>query len=133
MTTYRTGNHNARHVYRGDEEIAVAFTPEDGALIVEALNERERLAELEQVVTERLMPATPADSCTCTVPASKCDGYCSGNWVDPDCSWHGKVRPDPACPVHQGRRARGPNPPPLGPGCNCDGSGRTCPRHGAVI
>lgn len=41
--------------------------------------------------------------------------------------------PDPACTVHQGRRARGPKPPPLGPGCICDGSGRTCPRHGAVL
>jgi len=51
----------------------------------------------------------PADSCTCT-----------------------KAGPDPACIVHQGRRARGPKPPPVGPGCICDGSGRTCPRHGAV-
>jgi hypothetical protein len=53
----------------------------------------------------------PADSCTCP--------FLSGA--------------DPACPVHQGRRARGPKPPPLGPGCICDGSGRTCPRHGAVL
>lgn len=37
------------------------------------------------------------------------------------------------CPVHQGRRARGPKPPPVGPGCICDGSGRTCPRHGTVL
>ncbi len=51
-----------------------------------------------------------ADSCTCT-----------------------KAGPDPACPVHHGRRARGPKPPPVGPGCICDGSGRTCPRHGAVL
>lgn len=50
------------------------------------------------------------DSCTCTVAA-----------------------PDPVCIVHQGRRARGPKPPPTGPGCICDGSGRTCPRHGAVL
>lgn len=50
-----------------------------------------------------------ADSCTCTVAG-----------------------PDPACVVHQGRRARGPKPPNP-PGCICDGSGRTCPRHGAVI
>lgn len=39
---------------------------------------------------------------------------------------------DLACPVHQGRRARGPKPPNP-PGCICDGSGRTCPRHGAVL
>lgn len=75
-----------------------------------------------------------AGSCTCRVPASRCDGHCSGNWVDPDCSWHGtRVRADPDCVVHRGRRARGPKPPPVGPGCICDGSGRTCPRHGAVI
>ena len=46
------------------------------------------------------------------------------------CALHG---PDPGCVVHHGRRARGPKPPPLGPDCICDGSGRTCPRHGAVI
>lgn len=103
MTTYRTGNHNARHIYRGDEEIAVAFAPEDGALIVEALNEIERAYG----------PALPIaiDSCTgCT-----------------------SAKGDPGCPVHQGRKPRGPKPPPLGPGCICDGSGRTCPRHGAVM
>ena len=51
----------------------------------------------------------PADSCTCTI-----------------------ARTDPACPVHHGRRARGPKPANP-PGCICDGSGRTCPRHGAVL
>jgi transcriptional regulator with XRE-family HTH domain len=51
-----------------------------------------------------------ADSCTCSI-----------------------VGPAADCPVHRGRRARGPKPPPVGPGCICDGSGRTCPRHGAVI
>jgi hypothetical protein len=55
-------------------------------------------------------PEPPADSCACTI-----------------------VGPEPACPVHHGRRARGPKPPPVGPGCICDGSGRTCPRHGTVI
>jgi hypothetical protein len=25
--------------------------------------------------------------------ASRCDGHCSGNWIDPHCSWHGT----PAC------------------------------------
>lgn len=54
---------------------------------------------------------TPAaDSCTCTI-----------------------VGPHPDCPVHHGRRARGPKPPAVGPGCACDFSGRTCPRHGTVI
>jgi hypothetical protein len=51
-----------------------------------------------------------SDSCTCTVAG-----------------------PDPKCVVHHGRQARGPKPPPVGPGCICDGSGRSCPRHGAVI
>jgi hypothetical protein len=56
-----------------------------------------------------------ADSCTCPPP------YRTSAAADPD------------CPVHHGRRARGPKPPPLGPDCICDGSGRTCPRHGAVL
>jgi hypothetical protein len=49
------------------------------------------------------------------------------------CEGRCALKPDPDCPVHQGRRPKGPKPPPLGPGCVCDGSGRTCPRHGAVI
>jgi len=53
----------------------------------------------------------PADSCTCV--------------------YRPNGGPDPACIVHQGRRARGPKPPNP-PGCICDGSGRTCPRRGAV-
>lgn len=53
----------------------------------------------------------PADSCTCV--------YRPGGGADPNCI------------VHQGRRAKGPKPPNP-PGCICDGSGRTCPRHGAV-
>lgn len=43
--TYRVGNHNARHVYRGDQEIAVAFTEDDGRLIADALNAAEGSAE----------------------------------------------------------------------------------------
>ncbi len=101
MTTYRAGNHNARNIYRDDEHMAVAFTPEDGLLIVAALNEAEH--------THGPALSVPADSCTCTVTG-----------------------PDPHCVVHWGRRAKGPKPPNL-PGCICDGSGRTCPRHGAVI
>lgn len=83
------------------------------------LSERERLAEAVYAelragnIEFRLGPlallAETVDSCTCTVAG-----------------------PDPACPVHQGRRARGPKPPNP-PGCICDGSGRTCLRHGAVL
>ena len=50
-----------------------------------------------------------ADSCTCTIAGPGTD-----------------------CPVHHGRKARRPKPPNP-PGCNCDGSGRACPRHGAVL
>jgi len=62
--TYRVGNHQPQNIYRDDQYIGVMFDPENAALVVEALNERERLAELERVVTERLMPSPPADSCT---------------------------------------------------------------------
>lgn len=141
MTTYRVGNHQPQNLYRDDQYIGVMFTAEDAALVVEALNERERLAELERNVMERLMPSTPNDSCidewqsphrtgsrpnmcaTCSETSGKLADLCT-------CT---KAGPDPACVVHQGRRAKGPKPPPLGPGCICDGSGRTCPRHGAVI
>jgi transcriptional regulator with XRE-family HTH domain len=61
----------------------------------------------------------------------------SGWPLDDSCTCPGTAvstnQPDPDCPVHHGRRARGPKPPPVGPGCICDGSERTCPRHGAVI
>jgi hypothetical protein len=122
MSTYRTGNHQPQNVYRDDAYIGVMFTAEDAALVVEALNEIEELraivakAEEEQcgclggpLTIEWVVPVS--DSCTCP--------FLSGA--------------DPACPVHQGRKARGPKPPALGPGCICDGSGRTCPRHGVVL
>jgi len=35
--TYRTGNHQARNLYRGNEYIGVMFDPADAALIVDAL------------------------------------------------------------------------------------------------
>lgn len=70
--------------------------------------------EFEEVRTA-LQRAIAADSCTCST------GTAAG------------TAPDPFCPVHRGRRARGPKPPPVGPGCICDGSGRTCPRHGVVL
>lgn len=152
--TYRVGNHQPQNVYRDQEYIGVMFTAEDAALAVEALNGtphtpdgdylrgasdtlaamRRRLLATEPgplvgganlialraacLIALREMAdelglneaAPPADSCTCTI-----------------------VGADPACPVHQGRRARGPKPPPVGEGCICDGSGRTCPRHGAVL
>jgi hypothetical protein len=106
VSTYRTGNHQPQNVYRDDAYIGVMFTAEDAALVVEALNGIERAHG----------PALPiVDSCTCA-PFDR-TGF----------------NPDPNCPVHQGRKARGPKPPALGAGCICDGSGRTCPRHGVVL
>lgn len=118
--TYRVGNHQPQNVYRGEQYIGVMFTAEDALWVVWALNawhEWNRCAHGEDCPgsgpdCERAGAPLPADSCTCDVLAPK---------------------PDPTCIVHQGRRARGPKPPPLGPGCICDGSGRTCPRHGAVL
>lgn len=75
---YRVGNHNARHVYRGDQEIAVAFTEDDGRLIADALNAATgRLLDAVLGVLEIGMPALNQDpvaqrlgivataSCTC--------------------------------------------------------------------
>jgi hypothetical protein len=119
--TYRVGNHQPQNVYRDDRYIGVMFDPETAALVVEALNAAQGPALLRlnppDLTPEQLdefrsaFRGLLADSCTCPLPFGA----------------------NPACPVHQGRRARGPKPPPLGEGCICDGSGRTCPRHGAVI
>jgi hypothetical protein len=120
--TYRTGNHQPQNVYRDEQYIGVMFTPEDAALVVEALNGKQPALCLTWIGREARMcelrhghggDHEPADSCTCV--------YRPNGGADPN------------CPVHQGRRARGPKPPPLGPGCICDGSGRTCPRHGVVL
>jgi hypothetical protein len=118
--TYRVDNHQPQNVYRGDQYIGVMFTAEDAALVVEALNGRAPALCLTWIGEAARMcelrhghggECAPADSCTgCTA-----------------------AKGNPDCPVHQGRKPRGPKPPPLGPGCICDGSGRTCPRHGAVI
>jgi hypothetical protein len=143
VTAYRVGNHQPQNLYRDDQYIGVMFTAEDAALVVEALNHVEQAhGPARQIVVARYpafpdeviasalaadcdgtchehpmanCPALPADSCTCPPPSGP------------------RTMPDPLCVVHRGRRAKGPKPPPLGPGCICDGSGRTCPRHGAVI
>jgi hypothetical protein len=39
--TYRVGNHQPQNIYRDDQYIGVMFTPEDAALVVEALNGHE--------------------------------------------------------------------------------------------
>lgn len=112
MSTYRVGNHQPQNIYRDDRYIGVMFDPETAAEVVAALN---RLTMEPCIgICAGCTPDCPlvGDSCTCSLTPSGTD---------------------PGCVVHHGRRARGPKPPPLGPGCTCDGSGRTCPRHGAVI
>lgn len=160
MSTYRTGNHwgvtivresNERHAddcyCTGDyvEPVCTAMRegPPDAQLVAVVVNGDQALAEricallnggegvpaeVEPISAQaiadvlaivdapyrpgldvRLLDDEPADSCTCTIAGL-----------------------DRACIVHQGRRARGPKPPNP-PGCICDGSGRTCPRHGAVL
>jgi hypothetical protein len=131
--TYRTGNHwgvtivreaqqapNGSHWHGGgpceecprQAELVAVVVNGDQALAERICALLNRDAGLEALVEQHLgvQVTPPADSCTCTI-----------------------VGPHPDCPVHHGRRARGPKPPPVGPGCICDGSGRTCPRHGAVI
>lgn len=41
--TYRTGNHQPQNLYRDDRYIGVMFSAENAALVVEALNETERV------------------------------------------------------------------------------------------
>jgi hypothetical protein len=121
---YRVGNHQPQNVYRDDRYIGVMFDAADAALVVEALNAYPTGTETYACPicgadtwkgSRHKCVFITVNSCTCPPPSGP------------------STMPDPLCVVHQGRRARGPKPPPLGEGCICDGSGRTCPRHGAVI
>jgi hypothetical protein len=120
--TYRTGNHWGVTIVREGDQ------PADAQLVAVVVNGDQALAE--RICT--LLNADDDDS-----EAGPCIGLCAG--CSPDCRLVGDscsctvVGPDPGCVVHRGRRARGPKPPPVGPGCVCDGSGRRCPRHGEVI
>jgi hypothetical protein len=122
--TYRTGNHWGVTIVRQGVPLGENGATVGDQLVAVVVNGDQALAERicallnreESFKRERLgvwPTREPADSCTCE--------YRPNGGVDPN------------CPVHHGRRARGPKPPPVGPGCICDGSGRTCPRHGAVI
>lgn len=123
MSSYRTGNHQQpQNVYRDDTHIGVMFTAEDAALVVEALHHVEQAHGPALPVVVARYPAFPAEVIASALAADSCT-----------CVYRPTGTPDPACPVRQGRRAKGPKPPPVGEGCICDGSGRTCPRHGAVI
>jgi hypothetical protein len=154
--TYRVGNHQPQNVYRDDQYIGVMFTAEDAALVVEALNGAIRPAaalayETTKAIEKHLrilgytQGSTEWDGALAAArafaerPAPRAwteltaDEQAEAIGIVSDSCTCTKAGPDPACPVHQGRRARGPKPPPVGEGCICDGSGRTCPRHGAVI
>lgn len=131
MATYRTGNHwgvtivregafpEGEHDPASDQLVAVVVNGDQALAerICALLNGDDRDPDMDAMIAMQNWDAhehnEPADSCTCV--------------------YRPNGGPDPACIVHQGRRARGPKPPPLGPGCICDGSGRTCPRHGAVM
>lgn len=118
---YRTGNHWGVTIVREatpppgpdhwHEGPPCDECPRDAELVAVIVNGDQALAKriCELLNGEPAEPAA-ADSCTCV-------GHIT----------------DLHCVVHQGRKARGPKPPPLGPGCICDGSGRACPRHGVVL
>jgi hypothetical protein len=87
-------------------------------------------APLTLVPLRSTLPAEPPATGVLGRPEGQKIAHGAPEAVD-SCTCRGN--PDPDCPVHHGRQARGPKPLPVGPGCICDGSGRTCPRHGAVI
>lgn len=111
MTRYRTGGHwDITIVREGTQPADHTGRRPDDQLAAVITNGDTQLAErICALLNGEAARPEPADSCTCIGTLT-----------------------DTRCPVHHGRRARGPKPPPLGPGCICDGSGRTCPRHGTV-
>jgi hypothetical protein len=133
--TYRTGNHWGVTVVREFDHIDVPGGQPRAELVAVVVNGDQALAE--RICA--LLNGVEAYAYSClgcgkryatTMAAAECDSR-HRTFVADSCTCSGN--PDPDCPVHHGRRARGPQPPPVGPGCICDGSGRTCPRHGAVI
>lgn len=124
--TYRTGGHWGITIVReGTQPADERGRRPDDELVAVTMNDPQ--------LAERICALLNAADDPETGP---CVGLCAG--CPPDCGLVGDscsctiAGPDPGCVVHQGRRARGPKPPNP-PGCTCDGSGRTCPRHGAVI
>jgi hypothetical protein len=132
--TYRTGNHWGVTIVR--EEPIDGMTAVDAQLVAVVVNGDQALAErIAWLLTHACPTCMGPQRETVDMVCQTCGtDYAAGSRSAPvDSCTCGVAGPDPACPVHHGRRARGPKPPPVGPGCNCDGSGRTCPRHGAVI
>lgn len=121
MSTYRVGHHQPQNVYRGEQYIGVMFTAEDAALVVEALNEVERVHGPARPIVVGHPGAAPCSLHTGWADKDgrwiECSPDCLGNQVGDSCTC-GTTRDgrgvDPACPVHQGRRARGPKPSPVG-------------------
>lgn len=134
MTTYRTGNHwGVTIVRQGDmaSDFSDGRHPDD-QLVAVVVNGDQALAErICALLNTDERAAAHADDCNCGDTYT--DPWCAPRKQYPDSCICTIVGPHPGCPVHHGRRARGPKPPPVGPGCICDGSGRACPRHGEVI
>lgn len=149
--TYRTGNHWGVTIVRQGERTPEGHIVGTDELVAVVVNGDQALAERictllngaegetstqasarpwECKITRRHNPAT--DPCDCRVYQFCAMGHSLDNPPTDSCTCT-IVGPHLECPVHHGRRARGPKPPPVGPGCVCDGAGRTCPRHGAVI
>lgn len=126
MSTYSTGSDDGYPaIVRRDTELVAVVVNGDQALaerICVLLNGPPYPPRCTFERGVRGCMCEPWPDCRNTVPADSCT-----------CEYRPNGGTDPNCPVHHGRRARGPKPPPVGPGCICDGSGRTCPRHGAVI
>lgn len=62
MTTYRVGNHHGVTICRDDQYIGVCFDPADAALIVEALNEIDRVhGPVRPIIIQPPTPLTPAE------------------------------------------------------------------------
>lgn len=124
MTTYRTGNRELG-VDKGAPVSASLSTEsaEQASGVPASTPSRSDAQCPDEWQSQHRFGSRPNMCATCSETSGKLADLCT-------CT---KTGPDPACVVHQGRRVRGPKPAPIGPGCICDGSGRTCPRHGAVI
>lgn len=135
VSTYRTGGHWRRTIVRvGTQRPDADGRRPDDFLICTVDSAATELAER----ICRLLNADEREPCPHGHPGGERCGPCAFDRAIPaadscTCVYRPNGGLDPNCVVHHGRRARGPKPPPVGPGCICDGSGRTCPRHGVVL
>lgn len=122
MSTYRVGTHHGVTICREDDDHRCDLPGHDcarGHLVAVVVNGDVELAG-------RICAALNGEQRTDWVAFAQ-------QQIADMCTGCTAAKGDPDCPVHHGRKPRGPKPPPVGPGCICDGSGRTCPRHGAVM